>query len=291
MSKKVKCPHCELPAVRVGVTDGYKFYCSRCGWNHQVVQGELSSAIKIHLVFLCLPVLLIMVARLKSPNEWRTWAALILTASGLPMYYALSSFLQLRRLRSLSFESAPDQAAALNISEMSSSGIPTKTIAFKEKEFPELAALQRPRKLKMTWKGRFYLGFTVIVVGLFTAYGVPAIWSKFSNPQSSHGGPWSLLFSVAIIYGYSLAFFRNRIRERQLLANGEVAAGYVTAQSNDRYTQSIQYSFKLPSGRFAFGRCNDASRSIYEGMTVAVFYDADNPKRSIPLDCSMTKIA
>jgi hypothetical protein len=165
------------------------------------------------------------------------------------------------------------------------------TIAFTEKEFPELAALPRPRKLKMTWKRRFYGVFALFAVSLFTVYGLPAVRSEFNNPQSSRGRNWSLFVSLAVIYGYSFVFFRNRFRERQLLANGDLASGYVTAQNNGGYTQSIQYCFKLSGGRLAFGRCNDASRSLYEGMTVPVFYDADNPARSIPLDCSLTKIA
>src|SRR5215472_16593869 len=44
--RKVNCPQCGSPAARVGLIDGYKFYCSRCGWNHEIVQGELSSAVK-----------------------------------------------------------------------------------------------------------------------------------------------------------------------------------------------------------------------------------------------------
>jgi hypothetical protein len=44
-------------------------------------------------------------------------------------------------------------------------------------------------------------------------------------------------------------------------------------------------------GRLIDGQCNDASRSLYEGITVPVFYDAEKPTRSIPLDCSLTKIA
>jgi hypothetical protein len=169
---------------------------------------------------------------------------------------------------------------------MASPGVPSRTIAFKEKEFPELAALPRPRKLKMTWKGRFYVVFALVLLSLFTVYGLPLLWT-----ESQHRRTWSLVAPFVAIYGYSLAFFRNRLRERRLLANGELASGYVTAQSNGRYTQSIQYCFKLPGGRLAFGRCNDASRSLYEGMTVPVFYDADNPTRSIPLDCSLTRIA
>src|SRR5258708_5916326 len=62
-------------------------------------------------------------------------------------------------------------------------------------------------------------------------------------------------------------------------------------QYNGRYTQSIQYYFRLADGKLIAGQCNDASRSLYEGMTVPVFYDAENPTRSIALDCSLTKIA
>jgi hypothetical protein len=287
---KVTCPLCGSPAARVTLVDGYKFYCQRCGWNHQLVRGELFTAIKVSLFLVPLGLVLAVVARIKNPGEGWMWAGILLAFSGLPVYYALSAFHQVRKLKALRFQPATDQPT-ITISEMSSSGVPSKTIAFKEKEFPELAALPRPRKLKMTWKGRFYLVFALVVVSLFTVYGLPALWSEFNNPHSSHGKNWTLVAPLAVIYGYSLAFFRNRVRERQLLGNGELTSGYVTAQNNGRYTQSIQYCFKLSGGRLEFGRCNDASRSLYEGMTVPIFYDANNPKRSIPLDCSLTKIA
>jgi hypothetical protein len=161
---------------------------------------------------------------------------------------------------------------------------------FKEESFPELAALPRPRKLGLTWKGRWYIALVLVVVGLYTAYGLPATWEEFSNPNSNHWKDWTLLAPLAVIYGYSFAFLRNRFRERQLLANRELASGYVTAQNNEQYTQSIQYCFRLAGGRLMTGRGNDASRSLYEGMTVPVLYDADDPTRSIPLDCSLTKI-
>ena len=289
---KVKCPHCASQAVRAPLIDGYKFYCSHCGWNRELVRGELSSTIKVSLVLVALALVLAAVARLRNPSEGWAWAGILLAFSGLPIYYALSAFQQMRKLRSLSFQPASDQSRTFTVSEMSPSGVPTKTIAFKENEFPELAVLPRPRKLKMTWKGRFYAVFALVVVSLFTVYGLPAVWSAFNNPHSAKGRNWKLVAPPVVIYGYSFVFFRNRFRERQLLANGELASGYVTAQNNGRYTeQSIRYCFKLSGGRLAFGRCNDASRSLYEGMTVPVFYDADNPARSIPLDCSLTKLA
>ena len=289
---KVNCPHCAASAVRVALIDGYKFYCSRCGWNRELVPGELSSTIKVSLILMALGLVLAVVARIKSPSEGWAWAGILLASSGLPIYYTLSAFQQMRKLRSLSFQSVTNQPPTIAISQMSPSGVPTKTIAFQETEFPELAALARPRKLKMTWKGRFYLVFALVVVILFTVYGLPGLWSEFNNPHSSHGRIWSLVAPLVVIYGYSFVFFRNRLRERRLLSNGELTSGYVTAQNTGHYTQqSIQYCFKLSGGRLEFGRCNDASRSLYEGMTVPVFYDADNPKHSIPLDCSLTKIA
>jgi hypothetical protein len=288
---KVKCPQCASQAARVSLIAGYKFYCSRCGWNHELVRGELLSTIKVSLVLVAFALVLAAVSRVRKPSEGWAWAGILLAFSGLPIYYALSALQQMRKLRSLSFQPATDQSRTFTVSEMSSSGVPTKTIAFKEKEFPELVVVPRPRKLKMTWKGRFYVLFALVVVSLFTVYGLPALWSAFNNPHAAQGRNWSLVAPLAVIYGYSFVFFRNRFRERQLLANGELASGYVTAQNNGRYTQSIQYCFKLSGGRLAFGRCTDASRSLYEGMTVPVFYDPDNSARSIPLDCSLTKIA
>jgi hypothetical protein len=272
--------------------DGYKFYCSRCGWNHEIVRGELSSTIKVSLFLVAVGVLVAVVMRVRNPSEAGAWAVTLLALSALPLFYALSALHQVRKLRDLLFQPANPKTGTFTISEMgSSSDVPSKTIVFKENEFPELVALPRPRKLKMTWKGRSYFAFALVVVGLYTVYGFPAAWREFSNPQSAHGKSWTLLTPMAVIYGYSFAFFRNRLRERQILANGELASGYVTAQNNGRYIQSIQYYFRLADGKLIAGQCNDASRSLYEGMTVPVFYDAEKPTRSIPLDCSLTKIA
>jgi hypothetical protein len=288
---KVNCPLCGSQAVRVTLMDGYKFYCSRCGWNHDLVRGELSSTIKVSLVVVALGLFLAAVWRVKNPSDQWGWAGILLALSALPIFYALSAFQHLRKLRSLSFQPATDPSRSFVVSEMSSSGVPSKTIEFKEQEYPELVAVPRPRKLKMTWKGRFYVVFASVVVSLFTAYVLPVLWSEFSNPHSPQRRNWSLVAPLALIYGYSFVFFRNRFRERHLLANGELTSGYVTAQNSGGYTHSIQYCFKLSGGELAFGRCNDASRSLHEGMTVPVFYNVDNPARSIPLDCSLTKIA
>jgi hypothetical protein len=286
---KLDCPHCHSPAVRVSLIDGYKFYCSRCGWNHEIVRRELSSTVKSSSVLLVLGVVSAIVVGIKNHGEGWTWA-ILLAFSGLPVYYGLSAVLETRKLRTMSFQPAVDRSRAVSISEVSSSGDLSDTILFENREFPDLVAVPPPRKLRMTSKGRFYTVFALAAVSLLTVYGLPAFWTEFNNPHSLSGRNWLLVIVPIVVYGYSFVFFRNRIRERQLLANGELASGHVTAQFNGEYTHSVQYCFKTSADRLVFGRCNDASRSLYEGMTVPVFYDPDNPTRSIPLDCSMTRI-
>jgi hypothetical protein len=53
----------------------------------------------------------------------------------------------------------------------------------------------------------------------------------------------------------------------------------------------MDYRFRRADGAIITAHCNDASRSLFEGMPVAVFYDAQDPQRSVPLEASMTTIA
>src|SRR5262245_20690640 len=137
---KVSCPHCYSSAVRVGLIDGYKFYCSHCGWNHEVVRRELSSTIVVSLVLVTLDVVLAIVVRIKNPGESWGWA-LLLAFAGLPIYYAFLAYLNLRKLGQVSFQPVIDPARAVMISEMSASGATSKTTVFEGKEFPELVKL------------------------------------------------------------------------------------------------------------------------------------------------------
>jgi hypothetical protein len=222
------------------------------------------------------------------------WAAvpILFAFSALPSFYVVSARLQLRKLNRLSLQSASQDTNSVAISNATPSRRnDSKPMTFREKEFPALATIPRPRKLEMSWKGRGYWAFALVAVALYTRYGVPATWSKFRGPHSWSGNDLLLFLPAAMVYGYFFAFVRNGIRERQLLANGELTTGYVTAQRNGNYTQTVDYRFRRADGVSIAGRCTDASRSLFEGMTVPVFYDTHDPQRSIPLDCSLTKIA
>ena len=113
----------------------------------------------------------------EEPYNTRGWAAatgIVLAFSVLPLFYALSGLRQVRKLRTLSVSPSTHQNGTFSVSEMRSlTDVPSKTIVFKERDFPELVALPRPRKPKMTWKGRCYFVFALVVVGLYTVHVLP----------------------------------------------------------------------------------------------------------------------
>jgi len=226
--------------------------------------------------------MLAIVARARKPSEWAGPAMLLLAFSGLPVFWALRAWYQLRKLRTM-------PAVKVNPTEMDFvPDISTLTATFKKKRYAELVVLTRPRRLKMTWRGRLYLSFAVVAVTPLTYFGIPALWREFTRGRIAN--EWGLVLWLAMIYGYLFVFFRNRLRERRLLANGELATGYIVKQTNGRYTQSVEYRFEDVTGSSISGRCTDPSRSLYEGMFTPVFYDASNPKCNVSLDCSLTKI-
>jgi hypothetical protein len=289
---KVNCPACGARAVGVSLTNGYKFYCLQCGWNREIAQAALAFATRTNLLVAAFGLVSAVVVGAKNPGE--KWAAvlILLAFSALPSFYVVSARLQLRKLNRLSLLPAFQYANSVAIATTTPSpASDSKAMRLREKVFAELATIARPRKLKTTWKGRGYGTFALVAVALYTMYGLPATWSKLRIPHSWDGNDFLPLLAAAMVYGYFFVFVRNRIRERQLLAYGEVATGYVTAQRNGRYTQSIDYQFRRADGARIAGRYNDASRSLFEGMTVPVFYDAQDPQRSIPLEASMTTIA
>lgn len=290
LMRKIICPHCEQPATGVADASGYKFYCPHCGWNVEVVRSELSSAMKISAAILVAILTFAAYLRVRYPQD-PAMPMIALVISVLPAYYSLSALFQRHKLRNLSMQPIAGRQVTFTISEGSSSKKAAQKFEFKEKEFPDLLLLARPRKLRMNWKGWLYILVAVSAVCLCTIYLLPGTWKAFTNPESKHFKDWTLFLAPAVIYAYSFVFFRKRVRERELLANGEITSGYVFAQNNGNYDQSIEFYYKVSDAQMLAGRCTDASRSVYEGMVVPVFYDAQNPTRCIPLDCSLTQIA
>jgi hypothetical protein len=135
---KVICPNCEFLAADVSLLQGKKFYCPHCGWNVDVARSELRSSITIACGIAVIGVILAIVARIRNPGQWAPSAIIILAFSGLPIFWAASAWVQLRKLGRI--------ASTTSAGRLSHEPTP-------QKRYPELAGLARPRKLRTTWRG------------------------------------------------------------------------------------------------------------------------------------------
>lgn len=294
---KVDCPQCGSRSASVSLMNGYKYYCPQCGWNNDIARSALTSDRKVGITIAIVGLILAVFVCLRDPGEWVALVGILVVFCAVPLAYALSAIHQLHILKPTMLCSAgkrngfyPDFRPASLPAASATVPLLRKT-ALSGKEYRDLAVLARPRKLKMTWRGRLYSGLVSGAVILYSYFRFPATWDLFWRLHSRGVIAWELLFGwPLLIYGCAFVFFRNRLRERWLLANGDVASGYVVSERNRSFTHSVRYSFKDASGQTIEASCTDPSRSLYEGMTVSVFYNARNPKISKPLACSLTTV-
>jgi len=107
------------------------------------------------------------------------------------------------------------------------------------------------------------------------------------------GAALKLVFGVVVYCGWCwicLAFFHNRIRERKLFVNGEVAMGTVATRTEGGQGAHIVYVFQADCNGAFQNRVFDFSKNQFEQMPVHVFYDRLDPSRSAALEASVYRI-
>jgi hypothetical protein len=97
--------------------------------------------------------------------------------------------------------------------------------------------------------------------------------------------PWWLPLVVASAFVAAGALCLGGLRrQRQLLEDGCIAAGIVTAHHKQNTShgthQSLTYEFPLLSGAVAKGKAGASKRSPAVGSVVCVVYDPDRPGRN-----------
>jgi hypothetical protein len=149
----------------------------------------------------------------------------------------------------------------------------------------------RPRQVKMSWLGRLYVvgvgGLTVLAMCLLSI-----MVRGLLHPVP--GAALKVAFAV-VVYSWwgwcCLAFFRNRIRERNLFVNGEFTKGTVATRMEGSQGAHIVYVFQSASGRAFQNRVFDFSKNQFEQMPVHVFYDPLDPSRSAALETSVYHVS
>jgi len=276
MRPPVECPQCHAAATyALG-----KPYCPRCGWNREAAEKrtrQILRAMPLLVVAFDAPLIIWILTGHAQLSTLTLLFLLALSPALLMVLVVRSTYMKV--------SAAPAAAGATPgaAPAAAASGAPNEAVA---KTYALLLELPRPRPVRMSRRGKTAaIILTVAMLGFAAMLVVIAgvQWSKWRKHAAADPQIW--VFSVLLV-GVTLtalAMQRGLARERRLLSEGEVALARVGRQWYMKNGSNIQYEFATPTGETIKGRANDFSRQLFEGMTVPVFYDAQNPRRKTAL--------
>jgi hypothetical protein len=158
--------------------------------------------------------------------------------------------------------------------------------------FPALAALPRPRPVRMSSRGKstsalvavvLTVSMTLFFAGLIAqtkAAGVnvgPAQYAKYALP-------------IVFILGIVPFMLVTITRQKPLIAEGEIAMARVTERRLARHGRTIRYQFTTPLGEHFSRKASDGSGQLSAGMNVPIFYDPQNPGKQLALCASFYEV-
>jgi uncharacterized protein (DUF983 family) len=269
--KTITCPKCGAPAPIYGAFRSIKPFCGRCGWNLQRAEADAASQSTAATI---VPLVIAAVAIIASFSiGWvnSPWFFLIALIFAVVMLLPFFQFVSARK--------------ALNTA--STTANPNLALAQPPLD-PYLQQLQiaaRPRRVRFRFPMATVIMLLFIVLVGFLAYYFPQHATRPS--RNAHGLTITSPFFVALVFLIILAvvpFVRDR-RRLPLMRDGELALGKVTYQENMSQGKSsysrIGYEFKTSSGQLIQDQAKDLTFSVYEDMTIPVFYDAANPSKNV----------
>jgi hypothetical protein len=277
---KIACPSCrsdatKLPAILLQHSVAY---CEQCGWNLPLATTRIRMDVRVGWLVSALGLVLVLLAW-RGPGGFTGALGIGVAFLLMPASVALLGQYRLSRIEQI----------ATGLARTTSPAAPGGQ-AQSNFELDRFCLTPRPRQVKMSWLGRLYVvgvgGTTVLAMWLLSI-----IVRGLLHPVP--GAALKVVFAV-VVYSWwcwcCLAFFRNRIRERNLFVNGEFARGTVATRSEGRQGTHIVYAFQGASGSTFQNRVFDFSNNQFEQMPVHVFYDALDPSRNAALETSLYRV-
>ena len=242
-------------------------YCPRCGWNCHVATLQIRSLQRL-LPILLLPLLafgLLVVAR---ENQWEPFLYVFLIAVGLCLLGVWWLGRALERVEKVQ----PMDPEQLKLARLSDPEIE------EEARSQAMLSVGRPRPVRLIPSGRFYfsvLAAIIVAVELILLH-------HLIQPVSGYSfWDWIAVAGFVGLLGVLIAVPLRLRRQKRLVENGEVALGRVTRQWRVRGNSWIQYEVTL-GGATMKKNSIDASRRLYAGMKVPIFYDETDLSRQVP---------
>ena len=281
---QIICPKCGAAAdVAVGTP-----YCAKCGWNRDAAARKLT---RITWLLPVLIVVLDLVGIIGLGFVKHNWPGAILFAT-LPTL--LLGFVYAGARQGLTKLRAPQGTADLGGEAASVAKTANTSVnAEKSEQYDFMVSLPPLRPVRLGARGKIMLTVVLLVVFVLDAF---LIWSLYglwyvTRSFADFHGPQIFLACLTVLIA-CVPFFvrRGMVRHKNLMENGAVAMARVTGQRTLKSNSVIAYEFEDADGKTISESGPDLTRSLYEGMTVPVFYDVQNPKRQVAACASFFEI-
>lgn len=156
----------------------------------------------------------------------------------------------------------------------------------------ELAGVPCPRPVRMSRRGKSTAGLVAAILLVSMSMFVAGLSTQ---SKAADGNPGSAQFvKFALPIGLILAMvpflLLTILRQKKLIAEGDLAIARVTERRLARHGPTIRYEFKTPSGEHLDGGASDGTGQLSAGMSVPVFYNPRNPKRQLALCASFFEV-
>jgi len=280
---RVFCPRCSAETVRAGDSP----FCSICGWNCDRVEEKIRAKLRFSFMEILLPFLFLWLVRYLSKGWGEVFFFGLFIFAGL-LYLHVKAKRDLELIKSVKPTSPRSQSGDLTATNFNTGSLPRS-----DPVVEQLAALSRPRVVRFTPFGRtVYITFVIGWVVLTSIM----LWSGYQGLQHDSSNlsdlVWTLFFPLFTGLLLSTALISEQ-RNRKLLREGELVPGRIISQrrTGGKHPRSvIVYSFTDRSGLVRQRESTDSSESYFEEMIVPVFYDPQDPTRSLALCETYLKI-
>jgi hypothetical protein len=283
----ITCPLCGSPiALRRAFNIANKPFCSRCGWNLGRAQAALDARSSL-VTFLPLGVIAL-------AGSFFFLAARQGGANNPVFFFVLPLFLLFACIPIVGYYSTRKAIASAKFAVNPNLALAQPPL---DPQLQMLQSMPRPRRVRFR--------FSANVAGMIMVFAAIGILNAFiflaaSRPPHRSGNdsfaPFIPLLFVIIVFAavVLMPYFRDK-RNLPLLRDGELAFARVvsqrTVQQGKSSYSSIDYEFKTSSGLQIRSTARDLTNSVFEDMTIPVFYDPLNPGKNVTLCATYLKVS
>jgi len=268
------CPQCGAQ-TRFG---GYEPWCPACGWNREVAAARLRRPSRAIPFFYLISVVMFgaFFRVWHAPRPFTLLIVFVFPAVPLLLFYASLRWSQKRFERDVrDAEAGVRPAAPPELAPPAPSPAADLRIL---KEMP------RPRPVRMSRRGKINLLVTMITVAAFEFIFLLMAWKRYASGGRLAGlskTDWMWTGFALLLALAPLGVWKNLQKQKALLESGEIALARVLRRMRDESSSTIKYEFEDAQGNKASGMASDMTQSLYEGMSVVVFFDAQNSRRRV----------